>query len=71
MIKKVNESYSEKLLLLAHKKAYWAIEFYRKYGFQVISENMEEILKFEPMMNEYYIRDTILMNYEMNIINNL
>jgi|Deesub1362A_J573_1020465.scaffolds.fasta_scaffold01767_6 ribosomal protein S18 acetylase RimI-like enzyme len=52
----------KEVILLVHQKAYWAINFYVKNGFRIITTNEDEIRTYaNSTMERYVISSTILM----------
>jgi ribosomal protein S18 acetylase RimI-like enzyme len=52
----------KEVILLVHQKAYWAINFYVKNGFRIITSNEDEIRTYaNSTMERYVISSTILM----------
>ncbi|MFX0101526.1 MAG: GNAT family N-acetyltransferase [Candidatus Hodarchaeota archaeon] len=57
MSKNIND-----LMLFANNKADWAIKFYEKLGFEIISKDKEEILSIEKgVFKPFYEEDAYLM----------
>jgi len=51
-----------KLVLLVHLKAHWAIDFYIKNGFRIIETEENNIKKYlDYRMSKYFLPSTILM----------
>lgn len=49
------------LYLLAHKDAYWALNFYKRNGFEVIATKEKDIVNYNnELMKNYYYKDTYL-----------
>lgn len=57
----------EQIILLAHKDAYWAENFYLRNGFTQIAENKEQAVYQYKFMEQLYIENTLMMRYELNI----
>lgn len=59
---KVLDQLNITLLLLVHKNATWAIQFYKKNGFNIITKEALEIKNYqEGLLKKWYLKDTILM----------
>ncbi len=52
----------EKILLLVHQNAEWAINFYKKNGYSIVGKTKEEIIGYEELMTPNYIPSTYLMS---------
>ena len=60
----------EEIVLLVHKKATWAINFYLKNDFEILGKSKEKIQDYKNgILNKYYIRDTILMGKRLRAQN--
>jgi ribosomal protein S18 acetylase RimI-like enzyme len=52
----------KEIVLLVHKDAHWAVNFYKNNGFEVITEDLEEIMKYANCnMEAFALPGTILM----------
>jgi ribosomal protein S18 acetylase RimI-like enzyme len=62
LINKLKHRHVSNLILLVNQQADWAVNFYRKENFQVISQNQEEIENYcEAKMKPFYVPSTMLM----------
>lgn len=53
----------DEVVLLAHKDATWAIDFYRKNSFDIISGKEDIIEEYaESVINTIYLPNTLLMS---------
>jgi ribosomal protein S18 acetylase RimI-like enzyme len=53
----------KEVALLVHKNASWAIDFYRKNGFEVITDEERRIKQYaDSSMNKFYLPNTLLMS---------
>ena len=58
----------KEIVLLVHKKAKWAINFYLKNDFEIFRKSKEKIQDYKNgILNKYYIRDTILMGKRLRV----
>lgn len=52
----------KEIVLLVHKDAYWAVNFYKNNGFETVTEDLEEIKKYaDSRMEAFALPSTILM----------
>lgn len=62
LISFLKENNSDEIVLLAHKDAFWAISFYQKNSFEIISYEHEEIKLYRNcLLENYALRNTVLM----------
>ena len=62
IINNFREKDYEEIILLVHKNAYWAIDFYKKVDFKLVTDNFEMIKEYaDGAMEEFAITSTILM----------
>jgi len=63
---KNTEAANSEILLLVHKEAIWAINFYTKLGFQVIGNNAADITTYNSgLLKDLYIPNTYLMTLKL------
>lgn len=65
-IEERSEDKIEEIILLAHKNAFWAVDFYKKCGFEIISSDFEEIKLYKDgILSLYIIPSTVLMTKKL------
>lgn len=62
---KVKESGINRMILLVHNKADWALNFYLKYDFKIVGRTMEESISYQREIKDFYIDNTYLMSDEL------
>jgi ribosomal protein S18 acetylase RimI-like enzyme len=56
----------QKICLFANNRADWAIKFYKKLGFRIISEDKQEILSFNGgILSRFYEQNAFLMEKKL------
>ena len=51
----------KEIVLLVHKEAYWAVNFYKKEDFEIVGETKNEMLDYLPQMEKEILPSTYLM----------
>jgi ribosomal protein S18 acetylase RimI-like enzyme len=63
ILKNLKRKNIRQILLLAHKQAYWAINFYQKNGFRIVTDKESIIRTYaNKAMDNLYVSDTYLMS---------
>lgn len=70
ILNKLKEKYRnekfEEIILLVHKMAYWAKEFYIKEKFEIIANTQLKIQKYKNgLIKELYLKNTELMRFKL------
>ena len=61
------ENNMNKIMLLVHKEAHWAINFYESNGYEISVKTEEEIKKYNSnILEKLYIGNTYLMTKALN-----
>ncbi len=62
----LEELHMSEIVLLVHKKAVWAQQFYTKNGFLPVSDDKDQILLYsDGILKNDYLKDTVLMTYKI------
>lgn len=65
--KKCREKSMNKIMLLVHKEANWAIDFYKKNGYEISAKTEKEIKDYDSnLLKKLYIGNTYLMTKALN-----
>jgi len=65
LISSLKELHIKEIVLLVHKKAVWAQQFYLKNGFMVVSDERDQIISYDNgIMENDYLDDTVLMSHK-------
>jgi len=59
----LKELHTKEIVLLVHKKAVWAQQFYLKNDFMIVSDDRDQILSYDNgIMGNDYLENTVLMS---------
>lgn len=62
----LKELHTKEIVLLVHKKAVWAQQFYLKNGFVIVSYDKDQILSYDNgIMENDYLDNTVLMSHKL------
>jgi len=66
LISYLKELHTKEIVLLVHKKAVWAQQFYLKNEFVMVSDDRDQILLYDNgIMRNDYLDSTVLMSHKL------